>query len=49
MSTLANFLPLRHVSLIKGLAVIHQQPMTVSTTVLLDVTVAGGIRIRFLN
>jgi hypothetical protein len=49
MSTLANFLPLRNVSLIKGLAVIHQQPMTVSTALLLDVTVTGRIRIGFLN
>jgi hypothetical protein len=43
MSAFGNFLPLRKVSLIKGLAVIRQQPMTVSTAVLLDVTVAGGI------
>jgi hypothetical protein len=49
MSTLANFLPLRNVSVIKGLMVIHQQPMTVSSAVLLDMTVTGGIRIGFLN
>jgi hypothetical protein len=43
MTTFGNFLPLRHISLIKGLPVISQQPMTVSSTVLLDITIAGGI------
>jgi hypothetical protein len=49
MSAFGNFLPLRNVSLIKGLAVIRQQPMTVSTALLLDFTITGRIRIGFLN